>query len=48
MGGRYGYRPGDFPVTERAGDCLLRLPAHNALTVEDLRRVVAAVTSARL
>ena len=48
MGGQYGYRPGDFPVTERAGDCLLRLPAHNALTVEDLRRVVAAVTSARL
>ncbi len=48
MGRQQGYRAGDFPVTERAGDCLLRLPAHNALTVEDLRRVVAAVTSARL
>lgn len=48
MGRQYGYRAGDFPVTERAGDCLLRLPFHNALTAGELERVVAAVTSVRL
>lgn len=48
MGRQYGYRTGDFPVTERAGDCLLRLPFHNALTSGELERVVAAVASVRL
>jgi len=43
MGRRFGGKPGDCPVTERVSDQLLRLPFHNALTEEDLRKVVEAV-----
>lgn len=35
MGRKLGYRPGQFPVTERASDCLLRLPLYNTMTGEE-------------
>jgi dTDP-4-amino-4,6-dideoxygalactose transaminase len=43
MGRRFGGKPGDCPVTERASDQLVRLPFHNALTDEEMTRVVEAV-----
>jgi dTDP-4-amino-4,6-dideoxygalactose transaminase len=43
MGRKFGGKPGDCPVTERASDQLVRLPFHNALTEEELCRVVEAV-----
>ena len=43
MGRRFGGRPGDCPVTERASDQLIRLPFHNVLTEEDLHAVVDAI-----
>lgn len=45
MGRRFGGQPGDCPVTEWVSDRLLRLPFYNALTVDQLARVVDAVTS---
>lgn len=42
MGRRFGARPGDCPVTERASDQLVRLPLHALLTPADIDRVVAA------
>jgi dTDP-4-amino-4,6-dideoxygalactose transaminase len=43
MGAQYGGRPGDCPVTERLGDCLLRLPLYNDLSEGDQTRVVEAI-----
>jgi dTDP-4-amino-4,6-dideoxygalactose transaminase len=43
MGRRLGGAPGDCPVTEDVSDRLLRLPFHNQLTDDDLRRVCEAV-----
>jgi dTDP-4-amino-4,6-dideoxygalactose transaminase len=43
MGRRFGGKPGDCPVTERLGDCLLRLPLHYSLTHEDLDDVLNAL-----
>jgi dTDP-4-amino-4,6-dideoxygalactose transaminase len=43
MGLKYGYREGDLPVTESVASRLLRLPAHNAMTLADQDRVVSAV-----
>jgi dTDP-4-amino-4,6-dideoxygalactose transaminase len=43
MGRQFGGKPGDCPVTERVSDQLIRLPFHNALTEEDLAKVVEAV-----
>jgi dTDP-4-amino-4,6-dideoxygalactose transaminase len=43
MGRTVGGRPGDCPVTEDVSDRLLRLPFHNQLTEDDLRRVCEAV-----
>ncbi len=48
MGMRYGYRVGDFPVTERMSDCLLRLPFYNDLSMEQLKTIVEAVRAFRL
>jgi dTDP-4-amino-4,6-dideoxygalactose transaminase len=47
MGRRYGGKPGDCPVSERAGDCLVRLPFYNDLSTADQARVVAAVQEFR-
>jgi dTDP-4-amino-4,6-dideoxygalactose transaminase len=43
MGLRFGGKLGDCPVTERVSDQLIRLPYHNALTEDDLRKVVHAI-----
>jgi dTDP-4-amino-4,6-dideoxygalactose transaminase len=43
MGRKFGGQPGDCPVTERVSDQLLRLPFHNALTEQDLIRVVEGI-----
>ncbi len=43
LGRRWGYQPGDLPVTERIGDQLLRLPLSNGLTDEQQDAVVAAI-----
>lgn len=45
MGLRFGGRPGACPVAEAAGDCLLRLPFFNAMTDDELERVVETLTS---
>ncbi|MEO8612827.1 MAG: dTDP-4-amino-4,6-dideoxygalactose transaminase [Chloroflexota bacterium] len=45
MGKQYGGRPGDCPITERLGDCLLRLPLYNELTESDQARVIEAIQS---
>jgi dTDP-4-amino-4,6-dideoxygalactose transaminase len=45
MGMQYGGMPGDCPVTERLGDCLLRLPFYNELTESDQARVISAIQS---
>ena len=43
MGRRWGGREGQCPVTERTGECLLRLPFYNDLTEADQASVVAAL-----
>ena len=45
MGMHYGGKAGDCPVTERLGDCLLRLPFYNELTDSDQARVISAIQS---
>ena len=43
MGRRWGGREGQCPVTERTGECLLRLPFYNDLTEADQASVVSAL-----
>ncbi len=43
MGQQYGGKPGDCPVTERLGDCLIRLPFYNDLSDSDQARVIDAI-----
>jgi UDP-2-acetamido-2-deoxy-ribo-hexuluronate aminotransferase len=43
----FGYRRGQFPVSEKAADEVLSLPMHPYLTEEDQQRVVAALRQAR-
>jgi dTDP-4-amino-4,6-dideoxygalactose transaminase len=45
MGVKFGGQVGDCPVTEDISDRLLRLPFYNAMTEEELERVVAALYS---
>jgi len=40
MGGKFGGKQGDCPVTERVSDQLIRLPFHNALTGIDVELVI--------
>jgi dTDP-4-amino-4,6-dideoxygalactose transaminase len=42
LGRRYGYRDGDFPVTERIARETVTLPLHAAMTPQDVDRVCAA------
>ncbi len=46
MGRKWGYRTGDFPVTERISDCLLRLPFYNELQPHEQDNICSAVISA--
>jgi dTDP-4-amino-4,6-dideoxygalactose transaminase len=41
LGGKFG----QFPVTEHAGDCLVRLPLFSSMTTDQQTRVIEAVTS---
>ena len=43
MGTRFGGKAGDCPVTERISDLLVRLPFHNALSEDDMTKVVTAI-----
>ena len=43
MGRALGGRPGQCPVSERAGDCLVRLPFYNELTAADQDAVIEAI-----
>jgi len=43
VGQRFGGYPGQCPVSEHAGDCLVRLPLYNTLSDADHERVIAAV-----
>lgn len=43
MGHRYGYGPGDCPVTEDLSRRLVRLPFYNDMTDDELDRVIAGV-----
>jgi perosamine synthetase len=43
---RFGYKPGDFPVTERIADSVLALPFHANMPVDDVEQVVAALRKA--
>jgi dTDP-4-amino-4,6-dideoxygalactose transaminase len=48
MGKKFGGKPGACPVSEKAGDCLLRLPFYNDLSMEDQVRVVQAIHEYRV
>ena len=43
MGRRYGYKPGDLPVTEDLSQRLLRLPCYYELSQQDQDRVIATI-----
>lgn len=43
MGRRLGWKADDLPVTERMAGCVLRLPLHNRMSVDDVDQVTAAV-----
>ena len=43
LGRRYGYKDGDFPVTERIAAETVTLPLHAAMTMADVDRVCDAV-----
>jgi dTDP-4-amino-4,6-dideoxygalactose transaminase len=45
LGRRYGYKEGDFPVTERIAAETVTLPLHAAMTIEDVDRVCDAVSA---
>jgi len=46
LGRRYGYKKGDFPVTERIARETVALPLHAAMTEADVDRVCAAAAAA--
>jgi dTDP-4-amino-4,6-dideoxygalactose transaminase len=43
MGQKFGGRKGNYPVTERVSDQLIRLPFHNALTSREQEIVIQAI-----
>ncbi len=45
LGRRYGYKEGDFPVTERIAAETVTLPLHAAMTAVDVDRVCDAVST---
>lgn len=46
MGAKLGYSPHDLPVTQRAAECLLRLPIYAGMTEGQCAAVVSAVREA--
>lgn len=47
VGRTLGGKEGQCPVTEKAGDCLVRLPLFNSMTDEQQNRVIEAVRAFR-
>jgi dTDP-4-amino-4,6-dideoxygalactose transaminase len=45
VGRTLGGRDGQFPFTESAGDCLVRLPLFNALTNDEQTYIIESVTA---
>jgi dTDP-4-amino-4,6-dideoxygalactose transaminase len=45
VGRRYGYQPGDLPVTERASGEIVRLPFFTSLDERDQREVIGRILS---
>jgi len=45
VGRQLGGKPGQFPVTEHAGDCLVRLPLYSSMTEKQQAQVIEAVES---
>jgi len=45
MGMKFGYRPGDLPLTEQISDQLVRLPFYNDLTPQDQDVVIRTILS---
>ncbi|MCA1584387.1 MAG: dTDP-4-amino-4,6-dideoxygalactose transaminase [Acidobacteria bacterium] len=43
MGRRFGGRPGQHPVAERAGDCLVRLPLFYQMTASEQAQVIESL-----
>lgn len=43
VGRQFGGLPGQCPVAEHAGDCLIRLPLYNLLTENDQSRIIESV-----
>lgn len=43
MGNKFGYKQGDFPVTENISDRLVRLPFHMGLSESDLDYAISAI-----
>jgi dTDP-4-amino-4,6-dideoxygalactose transaminase len=43
MGRDFGYKAGDYPVTEQVSDRLIRLPFYNDLTSNDQEQVIDAI-----
>ncbi len=43
---RFGYQPGDFPVTERVAGSTLALPFHNNMTADDIEYVASCLKAA--
>lgn len=43
MGGKWGYKSGDLPISEQAGDCLLRLPFYYEITAEEQKYVISEI-----
>ncbi|MEI8125639.1 MAG: dTDP-4-amino-4,6-dideoxygalactose transaminase [Parachlamydiaceae bacterium] len=48
MAGQWGYRAGDFPVTERISDTIVRLPFYNEITETEQQRVIDALLTLRI
>ena len=43
MANQWGYRAGDFPVTEKVSDTIIRLPFYNEITETEQQRVIDAL-----
>jgi dTDP-4-amino-4,6-dideoxygalactose transaminase len=48
MGIHFGGKPGDCPITEKMGDCLLRLPFYNDLQKEEQLDVIDNLTHVKI
>ena len=42
---KFGYKLGDFPVTEKQSECILTLPIHQFLTEANLARITSAINA---